>query len=135
MVLKNLFTGQQRRSRQNRLMNMQRREERGRKSNMETCITICKTDSQRLYGSGKKRKRLSILLSICFKCQLFITSPCDSLHSSHALPSPCLSVCSWRLRLHRCSADRFVRTTYTNICKDRASGNLLFDPGNSSWAL
>ena len=50
MVLKNLFTGQQRRNR-HREQTYEQGESGGEgelygKSNMETCITICKTDSQ-----------------------------------------------------------------------------------------
>ena len=49
MLLKNLFTGQQWRNKENRLMDMGERGGEGEtcgKSNMETYVTICKIDRQ-----------------------------------------------------------------------------------------
>ena len=66
MVMKNLFTGQQRRNMKNRIMDMGRGEERVRymESNMETYITICKIDSQGEFAVWLKKLKQGLCINI-----------------------------------------------------------------------
>ena len=66
MVLKNLFTGQQRRNMENRLMDMGRGEERVRytESNMETYITTCKIDSQREFAVWLRKLKQGLCINL-----------------------------------------------------------------------
>ena len=66
MVLKNLFTGQQRRNMENRLMDMGRGEERVRytESNMETYTTICKIDSQQEFAICLRKLKQELCINL-----------------------------------------------------------------------
>ena len=68
MVLKNLFAGQQRRNR-HREQTYGHGERRGedemyRKSNMETYITVCKTDSQRDFAVWLRKLKQGLCINL-----------------------------------------------------------------------
>ena len=63
MELKNLFTGQQWRNRENRLMDMGRGEERVR-YNMETYITMCKIDGQGEFAVWLRKLRQGLCVNL-----------------------------------------------------------------------
>ena len=66
MVLKNLFTGQQWRNRENRFMDMGREEERVRCMERVTwkLITICKIDSQREFAVWLRKLKQGLCINL-----------------------------------------------------------------------